>query len=200
MGSRAFATLRSVTYGFVAIADHEIPEAADAVFQHVVETYVSETNKVISTWKSFEDGDLAWRPDEKSSTVLDILRHQLLSERRFFGEFLGSGEPPAELVLPSDQTVDAYAVRMRQLAVRRLPFLAARTEEWWLEGAPFFGEQRQRIWIFWRRVLHTCHHRTQLTVYLRLLGKPVLSTYGPTADVTWSGADPTNTVEAARRR
>ena len=35
------------------------------------------------------------------------------------------------------------------------------------------------------------HHRTQLTVYLRLLNKPVLSTYGPTADQTWEGADPT---------
>jgi hypothetical protein len=32
--------------------------------------------------------------------------------------------------------------------------------------------------VFWRRVLHTCHHRTQLTVYLRLLNKPVPSVYG----------------------
>ena len=88
---------------------------------------------------------------------------------------------------------------MRQLALRRLPFLAAQTEGWWLEQTPFFGTRRQRIWIFWRRVLHTCHHRTQLTVYLRLLGKPVVSTYGPTADVSWEGADPTNSIEAAGR-
>ena len=69
-----------------------------------------------------------------------------------------------------------------------------------MADAPFFGLTRQRIWIFWRRVLHTCHHRTQLTVYLRLLNKPVLSTYGPTADQTWEGADPTNSVEAAGRK
>jgi len=49
-------------------------------------------------------------------------------------------------------------------------------------------------------VLHTAHHRTQLTVYLRLLGKAVPATYGPTADVTWAGADPTLSVEAAQRR
>jgi uncharacterized damage-inducible protein DinB len=30
---------------------------------------------------------------------------------------------------------------------------------------------------------HVIHHRGQLTVYLRLLGVPVPSTYGPTADV-----------------
>jgi uncharacterized damage-inducible protein DinB len=30
--------------------------------------------------------------------------------------------------------------------------------------------------------MHMSHHRGQLTVYLRLLGQPVPSTYGPTAD------------------
>jgi hypothetical protein len=69
-----------------------------------------------------------------------------------------------------------------------------------LERVPFFDVERERIWIFWRRVLHTAHHRTQLTVYLRLLDKPVPSTYGPTADVSWTGADPTNTAQAASRK
>jgi hypothetical protein len=69
-----------------------------------------------------------------------------------------------------------------------------------MEVVPFFDVKRQRIWIFWRRVLHTAHHRSQLTVYLRLLGKKVPATYGPTADVTWEGADPTTTVDAAGRR
>ena len=33
-----------------------------------------------------------------------------------------------------------------------------------------------------RRLTHSAHHRAQLIVYLRLLGRPVYSTYGPTAD------------------
>lgn len=69
-----------------------------------------------------------------------------------------------------------------------------------METVPFFDVERQRIWIFWRRVLHTAHHRTQLTVFLRMLDRNVPPTYGPTADVTWSGADPTNSVAAAGRR
>ena len=68
---------------------------------------------------------------------------------------------------------------------------ATRDEAWWIENVRFFDVQRERIWIFWRRVLHTAHHRTQLTLYLRLLDQPVPSTYGPTADETWEGADPT---------
>jgi hypothetical protein len=65
---------------------------------------------------------------------------------------------------------------------------------------PFSAAQRERIWIFWRRILHTAHHRTQLTVYLRMLDKMVPSTYGPTSDVTWMGADPTTSVESANRK
>jgi hypothetical protein len=68
-----------------------------------------------------------------------------------------------------------------------------------METVPFFDVKRQRIWVFWRRVLHTAHHRTQLTVILGVLGRKVPSTYGPTADVTWLGADPTNSVAAAGR-
>jgi uncharacterized damage-inducible protein DinB len=187
-------------YPFSAIPDSEIPRAPDAAFQHLVDTYTSETNKVAATWHCFGDADFAYRPHPKSSTVLEILRHQLLSERRFFGEFLDSPEPPADSVLPPETTVDAFTARLTQLASGRLPYLASRNHEWWLADAPFFGERRQRIWIFWRRVLHTAHHRTQLSVYLRLLGREVPSTYGPTADVTWQGADPTTTVDAAGRK
>ena len=189
-----------MTYEYIAIADDQVPRAADPVFQHVLDTYVSETNKVITTWRSFADADLAYRPHQKSSTVREILKHQLLSERRFFGEFLNAPEPAPADVLPADDTIGAYSTRMRELAVRRLDFLASRSQHWWLDQTAFFGEERQRIWIFWRRVLHTCHHRTQLSVYLRLLDRPVVSTYGPTADVTWDGADPTTTVEAAGRK
>ena len=33
-----------------------------------------------------------------------------------------------------------------------------------------------------RRLTHSAHHRAQLTVYLRLWGQALYSTYGPTAD------------------
>ena len=33
-----------------------------------------------------------------------------------------------------------------------------------------------------RRFTHSAHHRGQLTVYIRLWGQPLYSTYGPTAD------------------
>ena len=109
-------------------------------------------------------------------------------------------EPAAAAVLPESQSIDAFVRRMTELALPRLDFLAGRDEAWWLSEVPFFDVRRERVWVFWRRVLHTAHHRTQLTVYLRLLDRPVPATYGPTADVTWTGADPTTSVDAAGRK
>lgn len=189
-----------MTYAYTAIPDSEIPRASNPIFQHLLNTYASETNKVVSVWREFSADEMPFRPHPRSSTVEDILKHQLLSERRFFGEFLGLPEPTAAQVLPEGKRPEDYWNRLRELALPRLRFLAGQADDWWLEVVPFFDVRRERVWIFWRRVLHTAHHRTQLTVYLRLIGKEVPSTYGPTADVTWEGADPTQTVQAAGRK
>jgi uncharacterized damage-inducible protein DinB len=188
-------------YEYMAIPEAQIPRAIDPVFQHLLDTYASETNKVVSLWRQFAREDMAFKPAERSSTVLEIMKHQLLSERRFFAEFIGlGGEPEAAALLPQDLTPEGFWRRNQELCQPRLSRMADRDQKWWLEVVPFFDVQRERIWVFWRRVLHTTHHRTQLSVYLRLLGKPVPSSYGPTADVTWKGADPTRSVEAASRK
>jgi DinB family protein len=189
-----------MSYAYIAIPESEVPRASSAIFQHLLDTYASETNKVVSVWREFIPQDLPFRPHPRASSVEDIMKHQLLSERRFFGEFLGAPEPAPDQILPESPTLESYARRMLELALPRFAYIAPKGEDWWMEVVPFFDVARQRVWIFWRRVLHTAHHRSQLTVYLRLLGKKVPSTYGPTAEVTWQGADPTTTVDAAGRR
>lgn len=173
------------------IRDSEIPRAANPLLQHAIDTYASETDKTANVFRQFSLADLAFRPHARSSTTLEIFRHQLLSERRFFADFIGTPECEPSSVLPSREHPEAFAARLEELALPRLAFLAGQPDAWWLEMRHFFDVERQRIWILWRRILHSAHHRTQLTVYLRLLDKPVVSTYGPTADVTWKGADPT---------
>ncbi len=189
-----------LAYTHVAIPDSAIPTASDPHVQHMLDTYVSETNKVATVWRQFRDEDLAFRPHPRSTTVGDIFKHQLLSERRFFGEFLGMPEPTPNAVLPATLTTAAAAERLVELALARLPVLARQEQPWWLEVRPFFDVERSRVWTFWRRLLHTAHHRTQLTVYLRMMDRPVPATYGPTADVTFEGADATYSVEAAGRQ
>ena len=188
-------------YEYTAIPEAQVPRSANPLLQHMLDTYASETSKVITVWRQFTPADMTFKSAERSSSVLDIMKHQLLSERRFFAEFIGlPGEPEAAAVLPQELTPQAFCRRNEELCKPRLERMAGRDDQWWLAIVPFFDVQRQRIWVFWRRVLHTAHHRTQLSICLRLLGKPVPPSYGPTADVTWQGADPTKSVHAAQRK
>ena len=187
-------------YEDIAVKDSDVPVASTRIFQHLLKTYASEVNKLNCVWREFAAEDFSFKPHPRSSSVGQIFEHELLSERRFFGEFLGLPEVPANEVLPQERTPDAFAARMVELSRTRLQFMAKQDEDWWLAVVPFFDVQRERIWIFWRRVLHTAHHRAQLGVYLRMLNKTVPSVYGPTADVRWEGADPTSSVAAASRK
>lgn len=189
-------------YDFVAIPDDEIPRAAEPGFQHLLVTYASEANKTVCVWRAVSDDKLDFRPHEKVNTIRTIFVHQILSERRFFAQFVGTDEPPVEELLPAGEKlgVSDYTEKYVWLTKHRLPQFAAGTSVWWLEERPFFGGlQRERIWVFWRRLLHTCHHRTQVQSWLRLAGCHVPAIYGPSGDVTWSEADPTYSLDAAKR-
>lgn len=190
-------------YDYTAIPDSDIPASVDPLFQHVVTTYVSETNKTASMWKAIPDDLLDFAPHEKCNSIRTILVHQLLSERRFFAQFVGLSEPEATELLPEGESplAEKYIEKYVWLAKLRLPQLASARAEWWMEEMPFFGGfERQRIWTFWRRVVHTCHHRTQVQAWLRLGGASfVPAIYGPSTDVHWDEADPTYTIEAADR-
>jgi uncharacterized damage-inducible protein DinB len=191
----------AMQYEYTAIPESAVPRAANPLFQHLLDTYASETSKVVTVWRQFAPQDMQFKSAERSATVLEIMKHQLLSERRFFAEFIGlGGEPEAAALVPKELTPEAFWKRDEELCRPRLERMAGKDEKWWLEVVPFFDVRRQRIWVFWRRILHTAHHRTQLSGYLRLLGKPVPPSYGPTADVTWQGADPTKSVQAAERK
>jgi hypothetical protein len=145
-------------YEYVAIPDADVPQAVDPVFQHAVATYASEVNKTAGVWRAVLDDLLDYRPHQKTNTIRTILVHQLLSERRFFAEFAGLHEPAVEELLPPGEkpAVQDYIERYVWLAKRRLPQFAQGTTAWWLEQRDFFGgRRRERIWVFWRRVLHT---------------------------------------------
>jgi uncharacterized damage-inducible protein DinB len=190
-------------YEWIAIPDADVPVASNPVFQNIVDTYTSETNKTASMWRAIPDSLLEFKPHEKCNPIRTILVHQLLSERRFFAQFMGTVEPKVEELLPIGEhpTVSAYIEKYVAFARLRLPQFAVASQDWWLEERPFFGGlQRQRIWIFWRRVLHTCHHRTQVQSWIRLGGVDfVPAIYGPSTDVTWKEADPTYSLAAADR-
>src|SRR5918997_1334594 len=97
-------------YDYIAIPDAEVPQAVEPGFQHVLTTYASEVNKTVSVWRAVPDDLLDFKPHAKVNTVRTIFAHQLLSERRFFAEFVGLDEPAVEELLPPGEkpTTQAY--------------------------------------------------------------------------------------------
>src|SRR5262245_58514754 len=80
----------NMNYEFIAIPDAEVPRAVEPTFQHVVQIYASETNKTVSMWRAIPEDALDFKPHEKTNPIRTILVHQLLSERRFFAQFVGT--------------------------------------------------------------------------------------------------------------
>ena len=113
-------------YDFIAIPDADVPQAVEPIFQHVVTTYASEANKTASVWRAVPDALLDFKPHEKTNPIRTILVHQLLSERRFFAQFVGTQEPPVEELLPPGEKpiVQAYIEKYVWLVKQRLPQLA----------------------------------------------------------------------------
>ena len=42
-----------IEYEYTAIPEAQVPRASNPVFQHLMDTYASETSKVISVWREF---------------------------------------------------------------------------------------------------------------------------------------------------
>jgi uncharacterized damage-inducible protein DinB len=145
-----------------------------------VPAYDTERIKTLSVWSSFEDGDLRFRPAPRARTPLEHMVHQCVSEDAWMRNMLGIA--PDAPVLPSEESRLAFLHHYASLSAARRDLLASKPAEWWAEEARFFDVPRDRAWIFLRRLTHSAHHRGQLIVYLRLLGRPVYSTYGPSAD------------------
>jgi hypothetical protein len=84
--------------------------------------------------------------------------------------------------LPAVETRRAFLEHYAAASAERLAQLDAQHDDWFETATTFFDTTRSRAWVLTRRVAHSAHHRGQLTVYLRLWGQSLYSTYGPTAD------------------
>ena len=152
-------------------------------YDFLVETYATERVKVVSVWSEFRDGDLALRPrhgDPRGRSVREQMVHQCVSEHAWFRDMLGIDVGVAPL--PQDETRMEFMRRYAHDSEHRLDVLRGMREAWWGDNVSFFDVSRSRAWIMTRRIALTSHHRGQLMAMLRMIGRDVHSTYGPTAD------------------
>lgn len=152
-------------------------------YTFLVETYATEILKVLSVWSMAGDADLDTRPragDRRGRTLREQMVHQCQSEHGWFSGMFGIVAPGD--VLPAAMTREAFLRHYAAVAEFRRVALSGKDDAWWEAVVPFFEVARARTWILVRRIAHTAHHRGQQTALLRLLGRELHSTYGPSAD------------------
>lgn len=154
-----------------------------ASYSFLVDTYETESLKVLSVWAMLRDDELSVRPhpsDARGRSLLEQMVHQCVSEDLWFRTMLGIdvGAPP----LPDREVRVEFIRRYAEDSAKRLQALRAMGDLWWEERVAFFDVERSRAWVMTRRIAHTAHHRGQQVAMLRMLGRDLHSTYGPTAD------------------
>lgn len=163
-------------------------------YDFLVETYRTETIKTLSVWSQFADSDMEFRPEHRARTPHEHMVHQCVSEDNWMKNMLGieTNEPTLPPLESKIEFIKWYA----KLSQSRMRQLASKTDDWFEEVTRFFETSRSRAWILTRRIAHSSHHRGQLTAYLRILGKNLYSTYGPSAD---TGGLPQNNASVVYR-
>jgi uncharacterized damage-inducible protein DinB len=151
-----------------------------ALFSFLVETYRTERLKILGVWAQIPDERMHFRPEPRARTPLEHMVHQCVSEDTWMKNMLGISI--GRSVLPERETRQAFVDHYAACSTERLAILAQQPDDWYGGETTFFDVPRSRAWVLTRRLTHSAHHRGQLTVYLRLWGQALFSTYGPTAD------------------
>lgn len=158
---------------------------ADSLIQEL-EMEAATTRRVL---ERIPDSRLSWKPAERSRSVGQLAWHiatnpgsvtGLVSENPATMPQFGPEPEPAstaELLQTLDASVEKARTQLRGWND------AAITESWSLNagGKPLMTMPRVAVL---RMIMlnHWYHHRGQLSVYLREMGVPVPSIYGPSAD------------------
>ena len=133
---------------------------------------------------------LAYKPDSKSKSAVELLRHITLEDEWLLDAVAtGSFAPmpdasdacgiltPADAVARYNERIPAVLARIRDLPGDAL----ARPIE-------FFGNMLPAVNVLSVALCHSVHHRGQLSTYLRPMGGKIPSIYGPTADTPMAAA------------
>ena len=142
------------------------------------------------TLERYPAGKNGWKPHEKSTTLGALAVHLAMLPR--FGQMIVENDEfdfvkTPYTPLPFETAADLVAIFDEAVAGMR-PLVAtadsdALARTWTLRaGDQVFIAAPKGALIRGLMISHIIHHRAQLGVYYRLLGIPVPSMYGPTAD------------------
>lgn len=158
----------------------------------IVRDFAAEVPKTRSLLAVAPESQFDWKPHEKSMTLCQLVAHlaeaptwvpsMLDGDEMDFADIEDSYQPfapssHAELMEGFEKNVKDFMVAMEGHSDDFM------LRDWTMRKGDQVLMKQPREAVIREILIHHCaHHRGQLTVYLRLLGIPVPSTHGPTAD------------------
>ena len=160
---------------------------------HLLAQLDRETSRSRKVLQHMPDGKGDWKPHEKSM-AFEYLAHLVATIPSWIAMQvtkpeldLAPKEGTASLKYEKKTTGAEFVRALDQNAADARKALSDCTEEhlstqWQLKVAGNVVQQDTRANMIQDSLSHWSHHRGQMTVYLRLLGAKVPSTFGPSAD------------------
>ncbi len=138
------------------------------------------TKKVLAAVK---DGD--WKPDPKSRSAKELAWHIVSSEVWFLNGIANQDFTPSDATMPATlQEMISYYDSEYPKAMARVRALSP---DKLAQIVDFYGMKLPNISYLGFALVHSVHHRAQLSTYLRPLGGKCPDIYGGSADVPWEG-------------
>ncbi len=149
--------------------------------QELIQLITWEMSTTARVMRAVGQGQLLFRPSEKSGTTQDLFRVIISEVATMQGFLIGNSktEEAGGIVVESiAQGVEQFEQSYRQL----ITALQASDEEILITPIIFFGHDTIRAGAIFKMLLDIIHHRGQLTVYIRITQGHVPSIYGPSGD------------------
>jgi uncharacterized damage-inducible protein DinB len=129
-------------------------------------------------------GKCEHRPDPVSKSAIELVRHIAVAENRFLETVLSGVFDVNAAALPeSVKTPQEVAAWYEQRFAKNFDALTKTTGQQLLKMVDFRGLfQRPAVSFVMLAMVHTIHHRGQLSSYLRCMGAKVPSIYGESYD------------------
>jgi uncharacterized damage-inducible protein DinB len=160
------------------------PEQARVVAEYVCRTIENEMPKTIAVFNSLPSERFDYKPDPKSKSALELMRHIAIEDVWFLdavsaGTFAaGTDESKSGI----DSSADAAAFYQERMPAAIAKIRAMKDEDL-LKSIDFMGMWQQPALNFLALSMnHSIHHRGQLSAYIRAMGGKVPAIYGPSAD------------------
>ena len=131
------------------------------------------------------DGDLGYRPDDKSKTALGLLRHLTIEDEWLLNSIADGAfaAPPDDSDLCGIMNSADAVARYKEKVPAALERVRAMTGDQLANVIDLFGMiQMPGVNFLALTTKHSVHHRGQLSTYLRPMGGKVPGIYGPSAD------------------